>query len=273
MAFLTHNHLRLTRRTVSLSRLPGSFEGFQWVHLSDLHFYEHTDAAYYDRVVRLVNDLKPDAVAVTGDIIHFRAEYMAQAASFLRQIRAEHKFAILGNHDFHDNANGKQIGTMLRDCGYTFLRNGHAFLERSLDGSPDNSGERLYVAGLDDLWYGAPDIVQALDGIPNHQATVLLAHNPLLFDPVATVFADRVDLVLSGHTHAGHVYFPLLKPIYRAIFRMKYRYGMFEKNGCQLHVTSGLGSAAFYLKRRKIGFPRFRLNTHPEVALLTLQRR
>ena len=81
-----------------------------------------------------------------------------------------------------------------------------------------------------------------------------------------------MDLVLSGHTHAGHVYIPMLGPIYRRIFRMKYRYGLYRKKHCQLYVTSGVGSAAFYLKKRRLGFPRFRFNTRPEIAVLELRR-
>jgi predicted MPP superfamily phosphohydrolase len=263
MPLLTHNQLRVTRRTVSLPRLPGAFDGLRLVQLSDLHFYEYTDPAYYDDVASRVNALKPDVVAVTGDIVHFGQTHMSQAAQFLQKIQAtDGKFAIIGNHDFHDGAYSQNIANMLGDCGYVFLRNASASLEKS--------GERLHFAGLDDLWYGVPDIARGLENIPPGQATVVLAHNPLMFDPIAHAYADRVDLVLAGHTHAGHVYIPILGPIYRKIFRMKYRYGLFEKNGCQLHVTSGVGSAAFYMKKLKMGFPRFRFNTHPEIAVLTL---
>jgi predicted MPP superfamily phosphohydrolase len=131
----------------------------------------------------------------------------------------------------------------------------------------------LWFAGLDDLWYGQPDLRQALSGVPSQtEATIVLTHNPLLFDPLAMAAPGQVDLVLAGHTHAGHVYIPVLGPIYRRIFRMKYRYGLYKKQGSQLYVTSGVGSAAFYLKKRKLGFPRFRFNTYPEIAILTLVR-
>ncbi|HEY9746222.1 MAG TPA: metallophosphoesterase [Oculatellaceae cyanobacterium] len=262
MPFLTHNALRLTERTITLPRLPEAFDGFRLIHLSDLHFYEYTDPDYYARVADIINDSASDAIALTGDIVHYGEKYISQAAAFLSRIEASHKFAIIGNHDFHDGAEGAQIGATLQECGYTFLRNENASIERH--------GNALHFAGLDDLWYGIPDIAKGLEGIPSNQATVVLAHNPLLFDPIAHAFSERVDLVLSGHTHAGHVYIPVLGPIYRKIFRMKYRYGLFEKNGCQMHVTSGVGSAAFYLKKKRIGFPRFRFNTHPEIALLTL---
>jgi uncharacterized protein len=263
MSFLTHNDLRVTARTVTLPRLPQAFDGLKLVHISDLHFYEYTDPAYYAFVVQQVNALQPDVVALTGDIVHFGETHIPKAAEFLKQIQAsEAKFAIIGNHDFHDGAQAQNVGKMLEESGYTFLRNMHAKLLRGNEG--------LYFAGLDDLWYGVPDTEKSLQGIPLEAATIVLAHNPVMFDPIAYSFGGRVDLILSGHTHAGHVYIPFLGPIYRRIFRMKYRYGLYEKHGCQMHVTSGVGSAAFYLKKKKIGFPRFRFNTHPEIAVLTL---
>lgn len=269
MPLLTHNDMKISERRIAIGRLPEAFEGFRIVQVSDLHFYEHSSPEYYERVVAEVNRLNPDVIACTGDVVHFGGSHVEFAGTFLSRLQAkEAKLAIMGNHDYYDDSGGQAIQTMMRAGGYTFLQNTSHAIERN--------GQRLWFAGLDDLWYGAPDIAQTLAGVPSRdEVTVMLAHNPLLFDPVA-LGADeggwKIDLVLSGHTHAGHVYIPLLGPIYRKIFRMKYRYGLYEKNGCHLHVSSGVGSAAFYLKKQRIGFPRFRFNTWPEIALLELVR-
>ncbi len=267
MPFLTHNALKITERTIPIDRLPDCFDGFRIVQFSDLHFYERTDQAYYNLVVDTVNARLPDAVVLTGDVIHYGGAYVGLAGDFLRRIEAADtgvKLAILGNHDYYDDANSASISNMLTHSGYQLLKNTHHAVERN--------EHRLWFAGLDDLWYGTPDISKTLAAVPSRQeTTIMLAHNPLLFDPVALGQDWQVDLVISGHTHAGHVYIPILGPIYRKIFRMKYRYGLYEKNGCRLHVTSGVGSAAFYLKKQRIGFPRFRFNTHPEIAVLTLR--
>ncbi len=261
---LTHNDLRLTRREVPLARLPQAFEGLKIVQVSDLHFYEYSDDAYYRRVLEAINAESPDVVAVTGDIIHYGGHCLHRAEAFLSGIRAgEARLCVLGNHDFYDDAQSEAIRAMWQRLGFELLVNRHRLLQRS--------GERLWFVGLDDLWYGTPDIPRALEGVPSQQeCTVALAHNPLLFDPLAHYRQGRIDLVLAGHTHAGHVYIPVLGPIYRKIFRMKYRYGLYQKKQTRLHVTSGVGSAAFYLKKQRIGLPRFRFNTHPEVAVLTL---
>lgn len=266
MPLLTHNELNVTERQIRITRLPQALSGLRLVQISDLHFYEFTDPLYYQNVANTVNALQPDLILLTGDVVHYGAEHIAAAKAFLTELNAtEAKLAILGNHDYNDSQWSELIAKMLPEAGFQLLKNESYQLKKN--------GETLWVAGLDDLWYGAPDIPKILAEIPSHQeATVVMAHNPLLFDPIALSEHGKVDLVVAGHTHAGHVYIPFLGPIYRKIFRMKYRYGLFEKNGCQLHVTSGVGSAAFYLKKRKIGFPRFRFNTNPEIAVLTLVR-
>ena len=64
-----------------------------------------------------------------------------------------------------------------------------------------SSGDKLYLAGVDDYGYGA-DLGQALRGIPKDAATILLAHNPRL---VTAAACRGIGLVLSGHTHGGQV--------------------------------------------------------------------
>jgi predicted MPP superfamily phosphohydrolase len=266
MPLFTHNTLRVTERRISLPRLPEAFEGFKIAQISDLHFYEYTDHAYYDRVVAAINAAAPDVIVLTGDVVHYGPDFIPTAGAFLGRLEARHaRLAILGNHDYQDGAKSRNIAAMYAGLGYELLVNQSRPVERD--------GQRLWFAGLDDLYYGAPDITRALSGVPTEREStiIMLAHNPLLFDPVAMAGPGQVDLVISGHTHAGHIYIPPLGPVYRMIFRMKYRYGLFEKNGCRLQVTSGIGSAAFYLKKHRIGFPRLRFNTHPEIAVLTLR--
>jgi predicted MPP superfamily phosphohydrolase len=208
--------------------------------------------------------LAPDVIALTGDIVHYGDAHLRPAGEFLKRLRGrEANLAVLGNHDYYDDAHGENIIRLLAGSGFELLKNASRAIVR------DEAA--VWMVGLDDLWHGAPDIIKALaDVSEDSSATVMLVHNPLLFDPVAMTAEKPVDLVIGGHTHAGHVYIPFLGPIYRRIFRMKYRYGLFEKNNTRLHVTSGVGSAAFYLKKQRIGFPPFRFNTCPEIAVLDL---
>lgn len=269
MPFLSHNDLTVSHHDIPLSRLPQALDGFRIVQISDLHFYEYSDRGYYDRVIEAVNAHKPDLIALTGDVIHYSTRYIPLAASYLERLDCPNRIAVIGNHDYSDFNQSRAVATMLDEIGYSVLRNQAMAV-------PAKDGVSFWIGGLDDLWHGRPDIPGTFDAVPaDADVVIALSHNPLLFDPLAHYSRRQIDLVLSGHTHAGHVYLPFLKPVYRYIFQMKYRYGHFEKNNTRLYVTSGVGSAAFILelgKKNWFGLPRFRFNTRPEVAVIRLVR-
>ncbi len=285
-SFLTHNDLKITRHAVTLPGLSERFsseaEPLRLVQVSDMHFYEYTDPSYYQRVADTVNKLNPHLIVSTGDLIHYGGLYVEDAGRFLSQLKASYgKYAVLGNHDYADGKRGQLIRAMLKDSGYQLLLNDHVCLQPQTtsppSNNPSNSSEpNLWLVGLDDYKHGTPHLEKSLSGIPKNKAlkdpVIMLAHNPLHFDVITQHADSPVDLVLSGHTHAGHFYLPFLKPIYRYVLKMKYRYGFYQKNNTRLYVTSGLGGAAFYINLLfyKRGFPRFRYNSCPEIAVFDL---
>jgi predicted MPP superfamily phosphohydrolase len=207
-----------------------------------------------------------DILVMTGDIIHYGSDHIASAGEFLAKLQARlGKYACMGNHDYYDEAGGSKILAMLSGCGFETLVNSAIPIE--------DNGNRLWMSGVDDIKYGRPDIPKALAFSSQEDEPVLmLAHNPLTLDPVAYFPGKTVHLMLSGHTHAGHVYLPFLDPVYRSWFKLKYRYGRYQTGDTQLYLTSGLGSAAVYYYGQgfSMACPRFRFNTWPEIVEITL---
>ncbi len=66
------------------------------------------------------------------------------------------------------------------------------------------------------------------------------------------------QLTLSGHTHGGQVSVLGLRPSMFSAFD----YGLYEREGCQLYTTAGLG-----------GNIRIRIGATPEVVVITLKRK
>ena len=121
-------------------------------------------------------------------------------------------------------------------------------------------GADLWLAGVDDYWWGEPDLGAALAGVPAGAAVVLLCHNP---DYLEAQPDARVGLAVCGHTHGGQVYLPGLGYRFNpSRHGDKYRYGLVAAPAHPAYVTSGLGEA---------GAP-LRLGAPPEVAILTLTR-
>jgi hypothetical protein len=95
-------HLKVQRESIVLPALPESFHGLRIAQLSDIHL-----AGFYNRpgfirqVVAQVNQLEPDLILFTGDLVHNFAEETEPFVEILNGLKAPlGKFAVLGNHDY-----------------------------------------------------------------------------------------------------------------------------------------------------------------------------
>jgi len=134
------------------------------------------------------------------------------------------------------------------------------FNQTSVNGAETISlgGDHLWLAGVDDMWWGRPDLNLALDDVPAGAAVVLLCHNP---DFAEARPDGRVGLMLSGHTHGGQVYIRGLGSRWMpSRYGDKYRHGLVQGPASSVYISRGLGEA---------GIP-LRVNAPPEVCLLTL---
>jgi hypothetical protein len=80
------------------------------------------------------------------------------------------------------------FGQRLEQIGITVLENRETLVR-----------DDLYLAGIDDVGEGAPDLPAALARRPQGAARVLVAHNP---EALSSVPPD-VELTPCGHTHGG----------------------------------------------------------------------
>ncbi|WP_439625123.1 metallophosphoesterase [Gemmata sp.] len=243
-------HVRVTRHPVAVPNLPPAFEGKTVAVLADLHHGPFVGIDFIREAVALTNSLNPDLIALVGDYAHTGGRTDIELPPCLDALSALSAplgvFAVPGNHDMQrGGAVYRDVisATPLRD-----LTNRHA--EVTLD------GQRLWLAGVDDLWWGKPSLTAALAGVPTGAAVVLLSHNP---DFAEQAPDPRVGLILSGHTHGGQVYLGKA-PWVPSRFGEKYRQGLVQGPASQVFVSRGLGEA---------GVP-LRMNVPPEVCLLTL---
>ena len=244
--------IRVRRLSVAVPNLPPGFDGKTVAVLADLHHGPFVGMDFIRAAVALAQSLAADAYALVGDFAHkgtHTAEQLPPCLEALATLRAPlGVFAVPGNHDM------QHAGRVYRDAVHatpiTDLTN------RSVRVTA--GGDELWLCGVDDLWWGKPDLAAALSGVPAGAAVVLLAHNP---DFAEARPEPRVGLMLSGHTHGGQVYVPGLGAGWMpSRFGDKYRGGLVQGPGHQVFVSRGLGEA---------GVP-LRLNCPPEINVLTL---
>lgn len=257
---IARHEIQVVERRIHLSALPPSFAGFRLLQLSDIHLAEFTESYFLERVIRRINELRPDLVAFTGDFVsdeplprRFGKKMGYVCAELLSRVTCPLRYAVLGNHDLL--VDSWAVTDALQTHGIEVLRNRAIPIERG--------GERIWLAGLAEVEYQHPDIDATLadPSRARGEPVILMVHEP---DYADNLVGRKISLILSGHSHGGQVRLPFLGPIILPYLGRKYVEGHFSLPGdLQLYVNRGIGTC---------GLP-LRLFCPPEITVLTLQPR
>lgn len=245
------NWIEIVPIRLTLPHLTPAFDGFKIVQISDIHVSRYMTQKRLDKIVTLINQQKPDLVAITGD---FDSKY----ASFNSKVLVEEltkinpqeiTLAILGNHDHFRH---KEVGVRkalaqsnvleLNNSIYTIYRN----------------QEKLHFAGIDDPYVGKPDLKQVLQQLPAEGAAIALVHEPDFADRLAQT--HKFDLQLSGHSHGGQVNIPVLGAVILPTGGKKYILGSTQVKDLLEYTNRGIGMTAIPI----------RFNSRPEITVFTL---
>jgi predicted MPP superfamily phosphohydrolase len=241
----------ITETTVRVNGLPAAFNGFRICQITDVHHSSVVGLEYIKSVVEEANRLRPDLVVLTGDYIDTGKKYMAPCLEALAGAKAKYgTIAILGNHDyFTGKGHGEEV---MASNKIPLLQNSHLLIE--------SKGSALCVAGVADLLEGTPDASVALKGVDPAIPRILLSHHPDYAEALPK--GERVDLVISGHTHGGQVRLPFgHAPVVPSSYGQKYSGGLVRlDSGTQVYVSRGIGVSMIPV----------RFNCPPELALIKL---
>ncbi len=206
------------------------------------------------RIVRRVNDLKPDILLLPGDFTyHLTPAKMADTFAPLKDL-AMPAYAVMGNHD-EGIPNGPDLTdeliSVLTSMGVTVL-----------DGATEDlghHGDTIRIVGMTDLWTAQRDQLPVVPKLPSSPAdlTIYLQHNPEAF--IRRKRLADFDLMVSGHTHGGQINLPWLTCKLTYACRVQ-RYGYRKSGGGNLFVSSGTGMG---------GLP-MRFNVPPVVDVLNI---
>jgi predicted MPP superfamily phosphohydrolase len=247
---------RVETREIFLPNWPAELDGLRVVHLSDIHVGGAMDHDRLQRVAELVNQCAPDLVVHTGDFLtHRPGDFDAPLYAALDNIRATHgQWACFGNHDYE---NPDRFERRLHECGVNVLRNRLTTLpigEHSLE-----------IGGLEFAFARTnrgPVYRQAMQawGARGASPRLMLNHDPSGFTALPS---GSADLVLSGHTHGGHIGVQLSRSSAITIVGLAGipDQGLFAHGDMRMYVTRCVG---FYGYPMRIGIP-------PEIALLVLR--
>lgn len=225
------------------------------VQLSDIHINDMTSSDRIQHMVDEVNQLDADFIVITGDTLDRRLQPFTEKGfdKQFQQFKSKYgTYIIFGNHEYlnikEENNHEQDIINAFKHANMKVLKDDVVHL--------DNVG--ITFIGRDDFFSSRYDIKRA--SLPDlmmfsntNKPIILLDHQPHNLDEPANL---GVDLMISGHTHAGQV-FPI-NLIEKLIY--KNNYGIYKNT--KQHFTSIVSSG--------FGFwgPPIRLMTRSEIVVI-----
>lgn len=271
-AFYARQHPVYNYRTITFPNLPEAFEGYRIVQLSDIHVETLGSAArYMPRWIERINQLHPDLIVFTGDLVNRQGyEIRPHTATLSRLSASDGVFSILGNHDYGDyyrwDAPEEKVRALHslveaeEKMGWTMLNNRSVTLRRGNDS--------IALIGVEN--WGLPPfpqygkLAEAYPSLNDSVFKILLSHNPLHWRHEVIPYSN-IDLTLSGHTHAMQLKlgwegfeYSFAEPLYPEWG------GLYTdpKSQQKLYVNEGIGCV----------FLPMRIGARPEITIITLKK-
>ncbi len=281
--YLQNKRIVVKKYRLSFPTLPGAFDGFTIVQLSDLH--NKRFGTRQERLIRAVREAKPDIIVITGDIvdsIFYRLEPVRELVGHITGIAPVYYAS--GNHEF-ESGHHDEVRKYLIDAGVVVLGNDTKQIVRK--------NKTIVVAGIDDYKksyshprsfkqfiraeidgfskYGGKNLKTnktiietnlraAAKSIESKAFRILLAHRPEWF----LVYAEYgFHLIFSGHAHGGQWNLPLIGPVFapgQGLFP-KLVAGIYRRKSSTMVVSRGIGNS---------GIAFLRLFNRPEVVVTTI---
>jgi len=236
---------RITRATVRLANLPGTWRGRRAALVSDLHLGHVRNGGFLRRIVASILSEEPDTVFIVGDLFDGTAIDALRAAEPLKELVApQGVYFVAGNHE-------------------QFRKDGKFLEAVAATGVRVLNDEKVEVEGLQIIGVSYNNAVHRnrfgsllnAVGIDQGRASVLLTHAP---DHPDVAAAAGVSMQVSGHTHLGQ--FVPWSWIARRVYR-QFVYGLSRIGKMVVFTSSGAGTWG----------PPLRLGSNPEIVMIEFQ--
>lgn len=262
LSAIEQKFLVTTKYNITSSKLGKEFDGLKLVVLSDLH--NHSFGKSNDRLIKRIEELSPDIILISGDMITKHKPCMPSIAYILLEnlVNKYPVYYAYGNHEqkfqdlIMDNPSDEndrilystwvEYHNKLASIGVNFLDNNAITLIRS------NSKLRINGISIDREYFKHFTIpsmekeylTKLLRKREEDAYQILIAHSPVYFHNYIDWGAD---LILCGHLHGGIVRIPIIGGIASPQVNLfpKYDAGSFHENNQVMIVSRGLGSHSF----------------------------
>lgn len=193
------------------SSLPSSFHGTKVVQFSDLYFGNTVDIKYLNKIVDSINEINPDIVVFTGDLIANDAS-VSDVVGALNRINSK-----FGNYSIKGDIDGSLYDSVISSSNFIDITN----------------------SSVDVFNKGNSHITLTNTDINFDNFSIFLLHQPDSLDSLS----NNYNLILAGHSLGGQINIPLVKRFFLQNGAKKY-YKSFYPD-LNMYVSSGIGTTNF----------------------------
>ena len=236
--------------------LTNNFSGLKIIHFSDLLYKSTVDKEDVKNLVKRINELKPDIVVFTGDLINKNAKITNEDIEFLEEelesIKAKvGKYAIYGDEDYSIES----YKTIMEKSKFKILNN-------SYDEIFYKNNESMFIIGLPSSLKEEIKLEDAFNFYKEDEKRKFII--VLVHDGKTIRFLDEstyeVDLVLGGHSLNGSIVIPYYGGIFIDDGAYKYYQEHYSKGITDIYISSGIGTNKYpYRIFNKPSFNLYRL--------------
>ena len=240
-------------------KIPDNFNGTKIVQFSDLHYGTTMSLENLKKIVKMINETKPDIVVFTGDLIDksykLKNNEQEKIINQLKKIETTlGKYAILGEED------NESFNTIMNSSNFMILKNEYDLIYKE-------TNNPILLVGLNNQTKDENSVQNAYSYFnepTNNQDifSITLTHEP---DTVDLIDPTKTQLILAGHSHNGSVRIPFInKSIVNKEGAKKYNQDHYKVNNNDLYISSGLGTNNY------VGF---RLFCRPTISLYRISNK
>lgn len=228
--FINPYSFKVKETSIIDSSLNSDYDGLKIIQFSDLHYGRTTNEDTLKKLVKEINELKPDIVIFTGDIFdnkNINSKDEEILTNYFNQIEAHiSKFACLGDYDLKNENTVKGI------------------LEKSNFIVLDNSSELIYSESSTPInFIGLTNDENINELYNNEYFNITIMHQPDLVKKI-----ENSSIAFAGHSLGGQFRIPFIGGIRKKDGAEIYIESYHKVNNTKLYISNGIGTEDISLR-------------------------
>ena len=244
--------LDIKKYNVINTKIPDNFNNIKIVQISDIHYKTFIKEKELKKIIKKVNNLKPDIVIISGDILDSSIKYTDKDKNTLIKYLSNID-SNLGNYVVRGDNDTDDIWLEITENSKLIkLENSYKIIYNDYENP-------ILISGLNSQF--DDDKLNNIDtNDSNIKFKILVMHEP---DYINKITSNNFDLILAGHSLGGQIKIPIIENLFLPTNSKNYYKDYYKLENTDFYISSGLGTTKF----------KFRLFNNPSINVYTLKNK